>query len=238
MNSILMQTTKQTDEGAFRLGESKIGGLPHLPEGFVWPEFRGKSLAFLAQVNLKDTMAFDKEHRLPEHGLLSFFFEGGEDVWGFDPKDKGGFKVLWSEDIDSLRVMEIPSDVEDYLRFAPCKITFECKESSPDESDDDEELDDTINKLLGYPDLIQGDIFLEAQLVTNGLYCGDSSGYNDPRSSALESGTADWQLLFQLDSDDNADMMWGDVGRVYFTIKQDDLKNRRFENAWLAFQCY
>jgi len=35
--------------------------------------------------------------------------------------------------------------------------------------------------------------------------------------------TDDWQLLMQLDSEDEAGMMWGDVGKLYFTILEHDL---------------
>ena len=31
--------------------------------------------------------------------------------------------------------------------------------------------------------------------------------------------------------------MWGDVGRIYFWIKQKDLASLRFQDAWLIFQC-
>ncbi|KOS61357.1 hypothetical protein AN161_17280 [Lysinibacillus sp. FJAT-14222] len=36
------------------------------------------------------------------------------------------------------------------------------------------------HRIDGYPDAIQGDMYLECQLVTNGLYCGDSTGYSNP----------------------------------------------------------
>ena len=47
----------------------------------------------------------------------------------------------------------------------------------------------------------------------------------------------DWRLLLQIDSDENCEMMWGDVGRIYFWIKTEDLKNRDFEKVWLILQC-
>ena len=78
---------------------------------------------------------------------------------------------------------------------------------------------------------------LECQLVSNGLYCGDSSGYNDPRRERLEAGRSDWILLLQLDSDDDAGMMWGDCGMLYFWIKKSDLKDNMFENCWMILQC-
>lgn len=33
------------------------------------------------------------------------------------------------------------------------------------------------HRIGGDPDVIQGDMYLECQLVTNGLYCDDSTGY-------------------------------------------------------------
>lgn len=94
-----------------------------------------------------------------------------------------------------------------------------------------------IHKLLGHPDQIQGDMQLECQLVSNGLYCGDSTGYQDPKRKILEKSVKDWRLLFQVDSDESCGMMWGDVGRLYFWIKKDDLKNKDFEKAWMILQC-
>ena len=73
---------------------------------------------------------------------------------------------------------------------------------------------------------------------SNGLYCSDASGYKDPRAKELESGAKDWRLLLQIDSDDKASMMWGDSGRLYFWIRQDDLQNKRFEKTWVILQCY
>ena len=50
---------------------------------------------------------------------------------------------------------------------------------------------------------------LECELVTNGLYVGDPSGYNDPRAKELEKNVNDWTLLLQVDSDhEKTGMMW------------------------------
>ena len=31
--------------------------------------------------------------------------------------------------------------------------------------------------------------------------------------------------------------MWGDVGRLYFWIRDADLRARRFDATWLILQC-
>jgi uncharacterized protein YwqG len=79
---------------------------------------------------------------------------------------------------------------------------------------------------------------LECQLANSGIYGGRPSDYQDPRVAALRAGAADWRLLLQVDSDDAAGMMWGDVGRIYYWIRAQDLAARRFDQAWLILQCY
>lgn len=97
--------------------------------------------------------------------------------------------------------------------------------------------DPVIHRLLGHADPVQGDMQLECQLVANGVYCGDASGYRDPRAPQFRSGAADWRLLLQVDSQDDAGMMWGDVGRLYYWIRQEDLTAGRWDRTWLILQC-
>jgi uncharacterized protein YwqG len=78
----------------------------------------------------------------------------------------------------------------------------------------------------------------EVQLVSHGLYCGNATGYNDPRAEELRAGASQWRLLLQIDSDDDTGMMWGDVGRIYYWIHERDLAAGVFENTWLILQCY
>lgn len=66
--------------------------------------------------------------------------------------------------------------------------------------------------------------------------CG-GTGPPDPREAGLRAGASEWRLLLQIDSDDNAGMMWGDVGRLYVWIRRDDLKRRDFSRAWVVLQC-
>jgi hypothetical protein len=87
-------------------------------------------------------------------------------------------------------------------RFKPCSIEAKQEISLPSYgyglyeemsfTDDEADIyydkiyeDGNINKLLGYSDNIQGEMELECELVTNGLYCGDPSGYDDSRAKNL-----------------------------------------------------
>ena len=45
-------------------------------------------------------------------------------------------------------------------------------------------------------------------------------------------------LLFQIDSDHkNCNMVWGELGMLYFCISNEDLKNQRFENTCVLQTC-
>lgn len=110
--------------------------------------------------------------------------------------------------------------------------------------DDDAEFDDRstvslvpLHQMFGHARSIQGSMQHKCELVRAGLYCGDSTGYEDPRAEGLKARWDDWVLLLQLDSDDDLGWCWGDVGRLYFWIRRADLQAHRFDQAWLILQC-
>jgi uncharacterized protein YwqG len=91
------------------------------------------------------------------------------------------------------------------------------------------------HRLLGHPETIQGSMELECQLASNGV-AGRS--HRTARAKALKAGAADWQLLLQIDSEnDGPQWCWGDFGRIYFWIKRQDLAALRFDDVWLMLQC-
>jgi uncharacterized protein YwqG len=191
--------------------------------------------------------------QLPTSGIFYFFYSAEQEAWGFDPKDKDKFKVFYFDgDMTEIERTDFPSDLTEYSIYKPCRLNFSSSVSLPSwessvirEALSDGELeaymeltdDGEITKLFGHSDNIQGSMEIECQLVTNGLYCGDSSGYKDRRAVELRKDADKWILLFQIDSIDKAGMMWGDVGRVYFWIKREDLEKKDFDKSWFALQC-
>ena len=102
------------------------------------------------------------------------------------------------------------------------------------------DTDQSITKLLGYADVVQNSMLLECEHVTNGIYCGESIEIPKDTLHQHKENCIKWQLLFQLDSifiEDKEIMMWGDMGRLFYYIKADDLKNVEFDNCWLILQC-
>lgn len=214
-------------------------------------------LDLIAQINLRDLTGFIGAEDLPDRGWLYFFYATESQVWGFDPKDKGSSRVLYyNGPLDSLK-RRIPPRIAEEEYFS-CLLHF-CedwtlpndfnphgKPLSIEESDNYSEMLEELSggtevrhRLLGFPWLIQNEMELECQLVSNGIYCGNSSGYQSEEAKALAEGAADWRLLMQIDSDeDNPGWMWGDGGSIYFWIKDQDLQAKNFENTWLILQCY
>ncbi len=240
-----------------KLGSSKLGGTPDLPEGTMWPQCNGVPMALLAQLRLQDLNPYDTDGWLPKSGILYFFYEAKDQVWGFDPKDRGHWSVIYHDgDLEKLRPTKPPAGLPEECRFQPCELGFHNEITLP--SWDSQEVDrlklsekegDTYINLLdagvgsshrmfGHPDQVQGDMTLECQLVSHGISTGSPEGFADPRRAALEKGADDWKLLLQVDSDAELGTMWGDSGRIYFWIRDQDLKKRDFSNVWLVLQCY
>src|SRR5687768_16035410 len=95
------------------------------------------------------------------------------------------------------------------------------------------------HQVLGNPLTIQGgDMPLECQLASHGIYCGDSTGYDDPRAASLGTDAGQWRLLFQLGSDENAKMMWGNLRRLYYWMTESALRDRQFQKCWMILQCF
>ncbi|MEU3353323.1 YwqG family protein [Streptomyces sp. NPDC037389] len=58
--------------------------------------------------------------------------------------------------------------------------------------------------------------------------------WSDPR---IADEARRWTLLAQIDTDDAADMMWGDCGALYWLIRPEDLAAGRFDQAMFTMQC-
>lgn len=244
-------------ESKIPVGASKIGGKPDLPSKFEWPTARDFPLIFLAQIALSDVPQLEETPPLPQSGLLSFFFDAEEQPWGFDPKDSGSWKVVYTPNVDDLSRREFPDDFFPESEFKACRLSLSRSLSLPsweraaahaldlneEEMNAYEEvalqLRSSGHQLLGLPSVVQGDhMELQCQLTSHGLYCGDSTGYDDPRAKALSPGAAEWRLLMQFESDDDVGMMWGDGGCLYFWIREQDLALQNFDNVWVVLQCY
>ncbi|MEM7345037.1 MAG: YwqG family protein [Chloroflexota bacterium] len=248
-----------------KVGNSKMGGYPLLPPNFEFPRNKGRNLDFLLQIDFAELQQFSPAQRLPSDGFLTFFYDLIEESWGYDPDDLDGFSVIYFSASANLTPYPLPMQpefpiTEYFMDFFLCQTVPHFGSRMAEQLKQEAAINDVFDEywdfleefeysfrsseksgnhhLFGHSANVQGDMQLEAQLVTNGLYCGDSSGYKDPRAKQLESGCEDWILLLQLDTDDNTDVMWGDAGMLYYWIRQQDLQARRFDRVWMTMQCY
>jgi len=238
---------------------SKLGGIPLVPPEFSWPVWKSEPLAFLAQLDLSEVAAALASPWMPTTGALYFFYDKEQSTWGFDPADLGSWRVVYSDtDRSSLTPAELPSGIGADHVYAGVPVAFRNIASFPDlqrlkinttgltEAEFDDLIDMILSpfegapshQLFGFPTPVQADdMELECQLASNGVYCGTPDGYRTALASQLSSGANDWRLLLQLDSDDAVDMMWGDLGRLYFWVRESDARMLDFTKVWMILQC-
>lgn len=225
-------------------GASRLAGQPDLPPGFAWPTHGPEPMALLAQIDLAELAPHAPQSALPASGWLYFFWAVDSGGWGYTAETAGSFAVHYHQGpVEELTRTEPPAGLPQWAQdFAPCTVAFEPGVALPgwqdlrypkalDLSQDIEswyELSlrvmgveppgETVHHLLGHPQLVQG----------------------DPRPQAVKRRGGepdDWNLLLQLETDTvSPNWMWGDVGTVYFLIRDQDLEARAFDQAWLVAQ--
>lgn len=247
-----------TSEAPDPLG-TRFGGMPAMAPSTRWPEHRSRPLVFLAQVRLRELPeAVRASLHLPGDGLLSFFFDVDEEPRGFDPNHAEGGQVLWLPDprmAEETKPRELPPVYAQYTATAvamfetaiPAGVeSFHFEKSISEEDADafaaldyDYEFADSVpcHRIGGHPGEVQGGMELECALVREGVGTGGRVDTSSPAFARAQEQAPRWRLLAQLDSDGDLSWEWGDAGRLYFWIHEEDLKQQRFDRAWCLLQC-
>lgn len=208
---------------------SRVGGSPTLPEGFPWPrEGSGRPLRFLAQLNFFEIPPLEN---FPRRGLLVFFLADNR-LYGRDykhPRSQDGFRLLYFPELPQepyldTDALELPPLQDFPVRDHHCVgLEFEAARMPVTGSD-------YSCQNLGFE--TYGDFDTYADLFSGGGHrLGGYPGFeqDDPRKSRLE--LQDYELLFQLDSDENMKLMWGDAGIAHFFIKPEALGKADFSDV-------
>ncbi len=235
----------------------RLGGLPELPASQEWPVWEGHGpLSFVAALDCAALPSPALDIALPSDGTLAFFY--------FDGQLDDGCAVVAPDEPDSwagARVLYIPADVPVAERAAPAEIqpypevpvTARVEATAPfpehpvmhrefarlpeDHPLHGEEFADALwdhcqgteHRIGGHATPVQGEVEFE---VARGALGGPP--WDDPR---IDEEALRWVLLAQFDSDDDADMMWGDCGALYWLIRPEDLTEGRFDRAMFTWQC-
>ncbi|OKL37892.1 YwqG family protein [Domibacillus mangrovi] len=204
-------------------GASKFGGVADLPAETAYPSFNGTPLSFIGQINLTEVSALRLKHNpLPMSGMLSFFYYNSDEVSVYgEPEHRDGWRVLYTDDTSGMSAQGAASYPERRMLFKKAeKLEFLYFEQDEDDQKFEKLMDQLDNRLdhqlLGIPMSIQGEVFEETAEHIDGKPV----------------------LLFQVDTDNKLDMMWGDMGMLYYVIGARALASKRFEKTWFSMQCY
>ncbi len=253
--SIRVHTHRVENEDDLPVGASKVGGRPDLPVEMAWPTAHNHnsqedlSLWFVAQFNMADAKPSDEEDLLPSSGWLYFF------IRPWDGLQDMGKVIYFDGDLSELERKSFADDIPENVpgewgdRFDPCAVEFVAevnfdrfaadatdifKSRSSDPFDslgyaaDYAQPPWDVNRLLGTSYGDAWDFPMECQLLAT----GDSPYHRSKEERAeAEKHKHEWQLLFEMSSDDRAGMMWSDAGIVCWYIRMDDLLQRDFSKA-------
>jgi uncharacterized protein YwqG len=220
-------------------------------------------LAFIAQVDLAEVWrAGPVDPDIPREGRLLFFYDIDQRPGGYKPGDVAGARVIFDlTPVDYLKRANPPAELAelaDEAVFPAQACVLRGAISPPFHGSPDwdacelrEKSDETVrnwwsemtrdghdHRVGGHPLQIQGDMQIGCALVSNGLDLGDGTAWKSEAAQRLKPDAPNWVLLMQIASDEDADMMWGDVGNLYVWIHRDALRARRFEEARVSLQCY
>ena len=237
------------------ISDSKFGGLPYLPANESLPlDKEGKPMRLLAQINCKDLVGLEE---YPQEGMLQFYLTT-------NPRWDESV-VKYYETVDEAVTAEmVAGRVNENYDNSDCfpveaEYGLEFTLSKEAMSRDDNRLMalfcQYFTKLSGTWISVPDDGGEEVYELFEG-YCDDSyagghkvGGYNSAaqlpdyypyrESDAFIDVKADESpvLLFQMDSESKKNIMWGDLGVARFFIKRSDLKARKFEKAYLVWDC-
>jgi uncharacterized protein YwqG len=242
----------------------RLGGLPELPDDTEWPTWEGHGpLAFIASLDCAALPPGALDIALPAEGTLAFFYfdgqldDGKAVVLAEDPGSQAGARVLHFPAGGSGTEQAAPAGLESYPvvplaarvqttaaepwhprvreAFAPEDTPpgrrFEHPVSTQEFLDALWERDDEPgHRIGGYACSIQNPVEIEVAHAA----LGGHVHWDDPELAEESLG---WTLLAQFDSDDSADMMWGDGGALYWLIRPRDLAEGRFDRAVFTWQC-
>jgi hypothetical protein len=169
---------------------TRLGGLPLTGPDFTWPEWKNRALAFVMQIRFSEINATGAIPFLPKSGLLYVFYDAEQSTWGFDPEDRGSWKMLFQKDeTEALQEPPVPATLPEWGVYPAKQLAPKLIQTYPEwEAEAYAEMshygDLPRHHLGGWANPIQNpDMALECQLASNGLYCGNSTGYQSPRAA-------------------------------------------------------
>jgi uncharacterized protein YwqG len=236
------------DERNFYLGQSKFGGVPHLPKEYKWPVAPDSiSLTFAAQLNLEEIDVKSLDSRFPAKGLLLFFIPSNLNYTGSNKNEFDYFRVYYIENLDEILRKETPSESITLGSHSIKSIrNFSIPPLEKLELNKIENLDLGLtvleirnasllsqNKLLGHSNNIQEPMEFNCEMVRQNV---KFSALNQDFKNKININSKKWELLFQFKSFKEFERKYTMECMYYFWIRSEDLQNLNFSNTWLQIQ--
>ena len=216
--------------------QSKVGGQPYLPKGSAWPSASdGRELFFLAQINFAEMPSLPP---FPGQGIVQFFILD-DDLYGMDFDDgekQDTFRVLFHPEVvqNEAVLQSAPAMLRDYDELPhhpdecyPLRFSLEEEVAAITDYRFDQLFGADFFRQFGAKEWDIMDEFGKA-VRPQGHKIGGYAYFtqDDPRRA-----DDPMLLLFQLDSDEPMDLMWGDMGVGHFFIREKDLVARDFSRV-------
>ena len=200
---------------------SHFGGQQYFEKGELWPTTNnGKHLEFIFQVFNSSDLELSENIE-----LIQFYYDWDEFPW--DTENDGWlvkiYKNIQKENIESI---EKPKELE---KSKYCEISYKPTQTLPDwegidlhcnnasklscvlnEDEPWDSYDQIVTKLIGEQDF-------QSQLGGYPKWVQGEATPEDNEGNRMK-------LLFQIDSEDNAGLMWGDVGLIYIFYDENSGK--------------
>jgi Domain of unknown function (DUF1963) len=246
---------------------AQLGGSPALPDGVAWPRSEaGQPLGFVASIDFGQLPVGQLDVPLPAEGTLLLFYrdpledmpEGVQGVAGplpdLQPPEARLLHVpagvaatartappgaatyravpLAGEQIVTGPDWEHPALARAVAGLSDADRAFMADpfNSDPFRIEMGDKIDHPRHRVGGYANPVQGSV--EVDVAHQRL--GGRVSYSDP---ALHDQARQWTSIVQIDSDDDAGMMWGDCGCLYWLMRPADIAARRFDASEFTFQC-
>ena len=210
-----------------KVGLSRFGGFPDLPDDSFYPKYDQKYWSFLCQINLEDIQGL--AHFLPNEGLLSFFIDSTESFCG---------KVLFQNksDFKFLKTIYIPEgaslvDEDDDYTDSSYQLKFTPNIHLPDYIYNlpNEDLEEKYERIYSH---FNSDL----EHALNGIVFTQGESANEQAANELGGKPEEWVSLLQLGWDTNVGFCFWDAGVISFLIHQEDLSRLNFSNCFVCLE--
>jgi uncharacterized protein YwqG len=210
--------------------KSHFGGEPYFEKGEEWPKARdsfrnGTELEFVFFFFFEDNIILPQNIK-----LIQFYYDLNGEL-SFDTGDGGWYvKIYENLNLENIKTIEKPGEHET-VKY--CEIKYESIKSLPDWEGIDSYCINAqkLSCVLDEDEPWKNYQEIAQKLVGEQEIWSQLNGYPHWIQGNENPSKDNFVLLFQLDSEENAGLMWGDCGMIYVFY---DNKNKKIE---FVLQC-